>query len=158
MEHRTGAVLCKMFQEVWGTFRGKKVHFCEFFGKKLPFWQFSKGRHGLQFWPFDNPISRATLMELELLCAGGFGGSLTHLGVKKSVLVHFLMIFWIFLGSLLCAFGNICIKELLNIYLSTFTFFICAKKRHFNTPPLVVSLCLNRHNNIDKDFNSSYQM
>ena len=89
MEHRTGAVLCKTFQEVWGTFRGQKVHFCEFFGKKLPFWQFSKGRHGLQFWPFDNPISRATLMELELLCAGGFGGSLTHLGVKKSVLVHF---------------------------------------------------------------------
>ena len=140
MEHRTGAVLCKMFQEVWGTFRGKKVHFCEFFGKKLPFWQFSKGRHGLQFWPFDNPISRATLMELELLGAGGFGGSLTHLGVKKSILVHFWTIFWIYLGPLLGAFGNICIKELLNIYLSTFTFFICAKKRHFNTPPLVVSL------------------
>ena len=107
----------------------------------MQFWQFSKGRHGLQFWPFDNPISRATLMELELLGAGGFGGSLTHLGVKKSILVHFWMIFWIYLGPLLGAFGNICIKELLNIYLSTFTFFICAKKRHFNTPPLVVSLC-----------------
>ena len=81
-------------------------------------------------------------MELELLGAGGFGGSLTHFGVKKSILVHFWMIFWIYLGPLLGAFGNICIKELLNIYLSTFTFFICAKKRDFNTPPLVVSLCV----------------
>ena len=33
---------------------------------------------------FYNPISRATLLELEILVAGGFGGSLIYLGVKKS--------------------------------------------------------------------------
>ena len=129
------------FGGVLGTFRGQKVYFRRFFGKKWQFCQFSNCHHGLKFRPFNNPISRAMGMELEFLRAGRFGGSLTHLGVKKSKKVQFLMIFWIFLSPYLRAFGNIYIKELLNIYLPTSTFFIWAKKRDFNTPPPVVSLC-----------------
>ena len=46
-------------------------------------------------------------MELELLGAGGFGGSLTHLGVKKSILVHFWMIFWKTTSQAICEFEHI---------------------------------------------------
>ena len=131
----------RRFQGVLGTFRGQKVYFRRFFGKKWQFRQFSNCHHGLKFRPFNNPISRAMGMELEFLRAGRFRGSLTHWGVKKSKKVQFLMIFWIFLGPYLRAFGSICIKELLYIFLPTSTFFIWAKKRDFNTPLPVVSLC-----------------
>ena len=125
------------FGSFWAFLSIFKPKFCIF----RKFCQFSEGCHRLQFRPFDHPISHARSLELGQFGASRFGRFWVHLEVKKSILVHFWMIFWIYLGPLLGAFGNICIKELLNIYLSTFTFFICAKKRDFNTPPLVVSLC-----------------
>ena len=123
-EPETWAVWRKLFRKVLGTFRGKKIHFSENFGKKWQFFQFSEGCHRLQFWPFYNPISRAWATELGQFCAGCFGRFLAHLGVKKSILVQFWTIFLIFLASFCCAFGFEIIKQLTNICLTTLSFII----------------------------------
>ena len=88
----------KTFWEVLGTFRGQNVQKSGFLGKKWSFCQFSKGHHRLQFEPFDNPISRARVMELGHVSARRFGGYWTHLGVKKSKKVQFFTVFLIFRG------------------------------------------------------------
>ena len=94
----TGILKNKTFWEVWGTFSGQKVQKSGFLGKKWSFWPFSKGHHRLQFEPFDNPISRARVMELGHVCAPRFRGYWTHLGVKKSKKVQIFTVFLIFRG------------------------------------------------------------
>ena len=60
------------------------------FGIFRKFWQFSIGRHQLQFGPFDHPISHARSLELGQFGASRFGRFWVHLEVKKSILVKFL--------------------------------------------------------------------
>ena len=74
------------FGSFWAFLSIFKPKFCIF----RKFWQFSEGRHRLQFGPFDHPISHARSLELGQFGASRFGRFWVHLEVKKSILVKFL--------------------------------------------------------------------
>ena len=103
--------------------------------------------HRLQFWPFYNPISRDRATELGQFCAGCFGRFLAHLGVKKSILVQFWTIFFIFLASFCRALWYERIKQLTNICLTTLSFIIYPFQGQKNPPPPIGLLCSSINRN-----------